>query len=362
MNQQDEKPAASAFSKASSYNNADKPVVMLYLGSERNITRGDVHGYKGIARRVSEMMGTSLVTFDAATLEGLYPSLKKPHERAIAFLSDKGMPDILFAHETLPIEADDFMKANAIGCKVMSLNENIRGSVMSFNRAANEAIPYDLVPHDLTPADLAYEGQRFAEEYGELPRPFIAVNLVDIGPGEARSLAMKLASAKDAYERATYFVCSCHRTLQETYDVFVRELSHLTGYESGRYPVVAYNFTQQAETEGVGMVWNPYKGLLSQADHVVIAGYSYSMLSETIAAGKTPYLYGTVASQVLLEKKWAMQLGHHTKGAPFATRRIDNPPDISAMIAQNLVDILQDVRGGKSKFHGAPSMTGYLEL
>lgn len=310
-----------------------RPFIMVYLGNERDITRGDVNGYIGIAKRTAALLGAEIRIIDDADISRMYPHCAEVEDAQLQFFKDNGCPDILFEHRPIRHKGDKYLLENGTGYRIRSVNEHLRSAL----KVPSGDIPFEIVAHNLTPEVLSCEGQRFAAEYQELPRPFIGINYVNLGTQEAYVLGKKLTSLKEVYGEATFFICSSHRTSRASLYDLTHSLREGLIDVRERFPVIEFDFPYHAENEGMDKVWNPYRGLLDQADHLILAGVSYSTLSEMIATGKTAYSWDWTMPMAVQQKGWGKRLESHVDGMPLETERCQGVTDMTEACARALV-------------------------
>lgn len=323
--------------------NGEKALVVVDSFSD-DPDRGDTHGHAGIARRIAEKTGGEFVHLDFHSLEALYPHVggkKDPrqdhNERLLKFFDDKGYPDFYITCHLAP-EIKKRLNKNAAGVIVHNFNENI------LDELGVHALP-EVVPHHLTPALLQHEGQKFATEYEELPRPFIVVNTATLYNGNT-PFAGKLASLKDVYPQATFFVLSCHRVHPAYLEQFVGTLEK--GLDDKKnFPVVPFDFVLQTCAYGKEGVWNPYVGALDQADHIIIEGESCSMVSEALMKGKAIYVERRDLYEELAARHIVRDIYAHKPGAPLSSPAIA-PVDATGMAARGLMRLQSEAAFNKA--------------
>lgn len=310
--------------------NGPKPFVLMDIGSDYP-GRGDTNGYKGIAQRVAKKLGADFLFLDHAILEEMYPSSKLRADRLLKLFQDKGYPDFIFS-TNLPGLVDEHLAKHSKGSILFieSWNESLSASL-----DMRDQYPREIVPHHLSPDVLRTEGQRFAQEYEELPRPFIGINLVD-GWLDGRTKE-KLAGLRSAYDSASFFICSCHRTDAVGYAEYVSFMQDTFKDSGGRFPLIDFNYNFHANNYGLDETWNPYAGLLDQADHLIVVGSSLSMIAEPLATGKVPHSTFTEYYDGMLHRGYLKNLFSYETGAPLVTERI-RPIDITEECADKIIE------------------------
>ncbi len=312
---------------ASTYN-GKKPHILVNSFKEKSMTRGDVHGYVGLARRLAERLGTDYTVVTADMLQERYPLENKGLDQYDRYIDDNGLPDFIFHQSYFPNGMWGRISGEGRGVLLGGFNECARKYLQREDTQLSielAGIPAEVVPHNLTAADLAHEGRKFAEEYADLPRPFIGVAIGSMNDKDSNvEFAKKLACLKKSYPEATFFLCTCHRTDEKKFRIFTNHLETLFSADTpGNFPIIEFDFRSQAALHGLENTWNPYKGLLDQADHMIIAGSSGSMMSEALATGKSCYVWNFFTmSDEMTDLGWVKNLAAHPDGKPLVTNAI----------------------------------------
>ncbi len=227
------------------------------------------------------------------------------------------------------------------------------------------------MPHHLTQEDLAHEGRRFAEEYADLPRPIIGINLINSDISCMQECMTRLASLSRAYDEATFFVLTTHRTNGRDYDNFMRELEGHLKNAKGNFPVIGFNLNDQRRVHGKDNFSNPYKGMLDQADHLVQVGQSASMMSEALYLGKSFYICASYyAYRQAIDEGFMRSMRDHPPGTRLLTTKAP-----SLDMVDECVDALiekqkkhkaarqrPEVRKAIAKGYGHPDCGAYVHL
>ncbi len=312
------------------YNKGDVPTIVVKI-CDTSPDRGDSHGPLGIAARIAEKTGGTVEVLDKLRLEQLYPELEA-NLRLKNHFNVRGYPDFAFGVDRYEsgITQDPHLRSRTLF--VTMINESIA------NALEVKKPFYELCPHHLTPKELEYEGNRFATEYAELPRPFFGVVIAD--PYMGRSIekaAKKLARQHWFHGQGTFFIVSCHRTEDSRYDKFVGILKdHLPERKKDKFPVIEFNYRQKQRDFGMETLWNPYKGLINQADHLVLLGSSHSMLSEMLMSGRRVFNAGVDLDRPAYKGGFLKKIF-----TSFSMWRLQSPaitpPDLTAACADKMI-------------------------
>ncbi len=311
------------------YNNGDRPLIVVRT-CRQFPDRGDTHGALGLAFCVAQKTGGSVDVVSDEMLEKMYPDTHAD-ERLMYYFSDKGSPDFLFSiHHNSTVNS--YLDASGRGVIVSTINENIADK-LKVRKAFNM-----LCPHHLTPEDLAYEGQHFATEYAELPRPFIGVFMVNAATGKNYETGVKLARQHWTHDQATFFVVTSHRTSEYCYSDFMKGLREgMPDRKKNDFPVVAFDYKEQMSWHGREGVWNPYRGLIDQSDHIVMVGSSNSILSELMMAGQTVHTDDKYALKKNGHVPQLKKLFRYSSFLPLKTSA-ETPIDLTSACADGLIE------------------------
>ncbi len=334
--------------KRAKHFNGETPFVLVDIGDD-TMTRGDTHGYIGLAKRLAERLGAKLRIEDYNSLADRYPHLAATQAKAGSGLSaeandlqrqrretfyrEEGYPDFLFSRTSS--DTREYLEARAVGLRIRALNEALPIKLLG-GAYKDKSVNGMVIPHHLTPDMLAHEGRRFAEEYAELPRPFIAINLVMGNASNPLRLPERLGALAAAYESATFFVCTCHRTDEQHRETFMKLLrEQFAGGLKDKFPIVEFDFLANENAYGTGNYWNIYKGMLDQADHIVQYGSSGSMVAEALSTGKAVHLAGSDCN-FPAQEKYIKRIFNYAAGEPLVTQRFA-PLDLNADCVEALV-------------------------
>lgn len=292
-----------------------EPVVLVYIGGD-DPSRGDSHGFKGIGQRLAQKLAGTFHYLEDSHLAELYPEEQSTEAALKRYFADHKAPDIVLSRQW-----DKYaMKGqNPLLC-ITSVNEGLSEDYLG---------EYNLVSHHLTPELLESEGRKFREHYPALPHPLIAVMMVNVG--NTWSFSKKLVEKCAAYPKATIFLCSSRRTRPENYAALAGILTDMIkerGMEQHiRFEGYDFNDGRTQQT-----LFNPYVGLLQEADHVIVCGWSQSLVSEPLAAGKPVMLYEARPHGSLQKKGLAFEFNACAARAPFETGKI-KPVNVTEDIA-----------------------------
>ena len=91
--------------------------------------------------------------------------------------------------------------------------------------------------------------------------------------------------------------------------------------------------------------YNPYLGLLANADHIVVAGQSFSLVSEALFTGKNIYLYHPDEPYTHLTKEdYVARLETLNPNAPFPTHTMP-PIDMTRQVAEAIIEDYKENTG-----------------
>lgn len=307
-----------------------RPRIVVDFGDD-DPSRGDMHGFAGLARRIAHKFGGEAVFIDAESLALAHPGGGSHQARLMAFFEKSGYPDILFgwSRDNDPAQLAR-LRQKGTGLVVNSVNEKLSTRIP---RPCDS--PY-MVAHHLSPDTLRFEGEKFAREYDELPRPYIAVLVADCIEPDADS--QKLAEICRNYAEATVFVCTSRRSWSDFYEVFLENLkARAAAFGMGeRLHVVGYDFQSHQDRYGPNAHYNMYPGLLDQADHVILSGYSGSIASEVLATGKVPFATKHEWYGQMVEDGLVASFAACSPDKPLQTARV-TPIDITGDLADYLI-------------------------
>ena len=271
--------------------NSNTPLVVVDSGSDPEFNRGDIQGAIGLGQRVTKKINARFVYVNNSILEDLYPKLaseqdntkSEQHKLRLAKLfSDIGHPDFLFGRDTHKSHVPQSAKTG--GLIINTINEDIPLLLPRWQYSRWYA------PHLLTPDVLQHEGYLFGQEYSELKRPLVGW----LGTGDGYSVIDKdnsvVARLVKNMPEGTLFICGGRRT----YTSHIENLTAAVRASNPNIDIVSFDFRHHYNNHGHQQFYNPYIGLLDQADHLIVGGDdSYSTVSEALATGKTAHVICT---------------------------------------------------------------------
>lgn len=317
------------------------PLVMAYIGDD-DPNRGDSKAAIGLSRLVAEMLHGRYVYVDEAMLEKNFPALDGMSEQLRAYLKQNGDPDIAIG--SYATEVSSAAVDHPPTLVVDDVNES-----MSSARANNS----ELVSHHLTKELLKAEAEKFRQHYPGIRGPLVAVMLGgEIYSSNCLGLARKLSNAAQQYPEITYFICPSRRTgdmkkklvtsllkagpvgdgIRNLFNYAVRALGLTAVNLPGNMNVLSVNY--KAAKNG----YNPYLGLLGAADHIVVAGESYSLVSEALFTGKNIYVYKPGNEYpTLISRGYVVDIEDDDCKHQFPTEPME-PLDLTGSVAKSIVE------------------------
>lgn len=318
--------------------NGHQPRVVVDCADGDDDCRGDVHGRIGLARCVAGLLGAKYteITRDQCP-DGSRECLK-------SLIAGEDAPDFVFTRQFLSLPLVDFaVQESAAGLVISSFSENLTKSI-----AFNDPLKDELVPHHLNKQIVDWERDAFAREYAELPRPLIGVLMTysfSLYPYDIVLPAMK-SIQQTVQAGGTVFLCSSRHCGDEFpgFSNFFRE---------GIGPsavFVDFHLNARRRNDDEGAIWNPYVGLLAEADHLVVLGPSKSILSEAVSMGRTVHKLGPRHEfPRLIDGGYLLNID---ATAPLQTKSIE-PVGINEALAQALVayhaEVVPAIRRGEKR-------------
>ncbi len=332
------------------FNNGARPLVMAYIGSD-DPHRGDSKAAQGLGRIIANIMKGDYIYLDNAMLRRSFPLVADSPGLLTAHAKIYGIPDIAVGTFTARFMETPFRRKVFT---VSALNEGM--GLIYIPRG--KRVP-GFVPHHLTRQLLAAEKAEFKKHYPQIEGPLIAVMLGGKKLARARDLAAHLATLASAYPKATFFFCPCRRT-EDMKDRAIRQLKgELRDIDTlAQKGVPAFNqrlkdiFANLAaqprrsslssnvtildvDYEQAIAGYNPYLGLLASADQIIVAGESFSLVSEALFTGKKVYTFEPINDYAAIENVISLELTDCTKPLPVVRR--PKPFDLTSEIAKGIV-------------------------
>ena len=174
----------------------------------------------------------------------------------------------------------------------------------------------------------------------DTPGPLIAVMTTYLYESAAPNITQALLQATIDYSQVTIFICTSKRTTEERYQFFMEQLKNKIEYLKLSDSIRLYGYCLNSERENVCRTsdsYNPYIGLIDQADHIIVPPDSQSMTSEPLAAGKTVHIYGGEHEYKPLKKEGlAETFNSSARFSTLRTRRIA-PVNITDKVADCII-------------------------
>ncbi|AGH97485.1 ELM1/GtrOC1 family putative glycosyltransferase [Micavibrio aeruginosavorus] len=257
-------------------NNSDgKPRVWIYVGPNQPY-RGDTHGTIGIGQRLAEHLGAEILYVDQDMLDRTFPHTKDLKKRLSSLAKIHGNPDIILGTRSAEAVA---LLSKAPTMQVTAINEN-------HSKKISNPLLREIAPHHLTAEILQDAGRDLHRRHRKLDAPIVAVFLASASIFEHKNAIQKLAKLCRHNDKTIVYFCAAQRTLEKQQGLLVSAFKKALANDNiyDRVRIISSNRAQNATK------FNPYKGLLSIADHAILLGQSVSMLSEAITNGRPIYL------------------------------------------------------------------------
>lgn len=298
------------------------PMVMVYIGDD-DPTRGDSHGFKGIGLRMAQKLGGRFHYLEDKHLTQMYPGMPDPRNALDLYMKQHGKPDILLSRAAY---YGGMMTRISPLMMVRDINEGLSSDLLG---------DISLVSHHLTPEIFDEHGKKFRDHYKDIKSPIVAVMMVNIQ--DVESFAQRMISKCAQHDELTVFICTSRRTYQDNYIQLKGRMEELAR-EKGlgeRLKIDGYNFHEHLGKENV---FNPYIGLIKEADHIIVGGDSLSMVSEPLAAGKRVMVFEPAHGySSLKEKGMVIHFNDCAADKRFETPSF-KPVNVTEDIANKLVD------------------------
>lgn len=270
----------------SGYVNRDKPLVMVWNGKD-NLLRGDCKGNIGLGLHCADILGGHFIDLDREKLKALFPKTRSYVEQIKMALRIYGEPDILIGVESFDVT--DHMKHKPI-LQYYDINEHLA------RRYGRE----NYVAHNLTEDLLKAEGEEFCKRYPDIKGPLVAIMLGgNASFFDLKRTAKQLSQMVERCDDVNFFICPSIRT-NGADETLIKLLSKDHKSIFNFFAVPSYIKSLYADKRNVNILhwpykkeaalsYNPYYGLLDQADHICVLGDSFSLVSEALFTDKPIY-------------------------------------------------------------------------
>lgn len=251
--------------------------------------RGDNRGYVGIGKTMAKKLGADYQQYDAANTS----------------LPDGYIPDIIVGPDLLGFSASGAYQT------YFKMNE---WSVEQRDKGL-----YPAVPHEITPDILETEGQAFRARY-PTDKPIIGIILAGNDLYDLDSTGFKKSLGE--LDSAMIFLCPMSRTREafrlKVVEMMQREYPHFDIHSVSYEECVAD--------------YNPYFGLLDQAQYLILDGASSSVETEILTTGKPIHATSDeyCVAQFLGDKYIHLDRGERLSDLRFDPAEIPNATELVA--------------------------------
>lgn len=323
-----------------------KPLVMACIGQD-DPHRGDTHGTIGLAKAIAEMIDGAYVYVDQSVVQRHFNDAADYNDRDVfcaklcSYLKQFPKPNFLLGRHSGLDALEHFSDDGRNETGFMGYNNCVNEVISSLNGEGLKS----LVVHDVTPDMLAVEGRAFTQHYPDILAPLLGIFMggdpdfshddapQDMCP-EIEGISQKIADISMHYDALDCFIVPCRRTGQARYEAFKTDLEARIAKKNagGKKSIRVIGQSYDAALND----YNPYRGLIARADHIAVIGYSLSMVSEVLSAGKNIYLSDTGLYELsALEDQGYIQNILALDGAPFPTHEIPEC-NVTRKIARNM--------------------------
>ncbi|MAH04456.1 MAG: hypothetical protein CL561_02740 [Alphaproteobacteria bacterium] len=315
----DTKPTASVL-----HAEKKKPLVMAFIGLD-DPYRGDSRGAAGVGRIAAKLLDGRYEYVDADSLSKTFNHVSGYENQLAAYaeqINQAGGVDILIGST-----GEKFIELLE---KKPVIIEGRFNEKFSESRAYMQDIPMGLVSHDLSQDKLNKEGAAFDLHYPNIKGSLIAVMMggacIDIH-GIVENIISKL---KHETGPVTLFVCPSRRT-EEYYQEFLDELALQRKDNFPELTVMGKEYNKAISS------YNPYYGLLANANHIVLVGESGSMISEALYTGKPLHMAHMVHVQMspLIDQGYIIDMAE-VQDRPFISPSMPRL-DVTMEVASSIV-------------------------
>jgi hypothetical protein len=306
--------------------------IWAYIGRDDPM-RGDSRGSTGLAQQVAELLQGEMLYVDQAMLDKCFPNTREYKEKLRKLIKQKGAPDIVFGTQGYDIRHSSEIRPTML---VSRYNEDLS---IGLDERMN-----GLVSHDLTPEKLAAAGAEFSSRHPEITGDLVCILMADVSAHYVSDTVEKLASMCGTLKEPTVYFCPSRRTYPDEYDSVVKKLKESCATYGTEEKIRVITPT----ISSIRKNYNPYLGLLNKADHMVLLGYSGSMLSEAIYQGRPLYLAKGAETNFdgLARDGYLRAINPNNADNEFTRDRLP-PISITAAVAEEIAkefDVLSRVR------------------
>jgi hypothetical protein len=300
------------------------PLVVAFIGQDDPL-RGDSKGAIGVARHVAQMLGGRYEYVDAQSLSQKFNQISGYNAQLKAYAQQVSHVDIIIGNQSADLSAHLRVKP--------SIEEHRWNEGYSNARSNNGQ---GLVSHDLTDAALIDAGVIFRDKVKNIRGSLIGVMLggAELYGTEPAAKKMSEMVQKMGHD-VTFYLCPSLRT-GPMYQRLKEDLELFAQYSETHIQVMGEDYA--TITAG----YNPYHGLLDQAEHLVLLGESGSLVSEALYTKKPLYLgHSPFMADALTAKGHIIELSDISnqvfRKAPMP--RIDVTAEVAQSIAEEYLDI-----------------------
>ncbi len=310
-------------------NQSDKnsgPLVVAFIGQDEPL-RGDSKGAIGVARQVAQMLGGRYEYVDAQSLSQKFNQKSGYDAQLKAYAQQVAHVDIIIGNQSADLSAH---------LRVKPLLEESRWNEAYSNARSNNG--QGLVSHDLTDAALIDAGLVFRDKVKNIRGSLIGVMLGGALASGADTAVRKMSvMAERMGHDVTFYLCPSLRS-GVMYERYMSYLKEMAKYSRINMQVIGEDYA--TITAG----YNPYHGLLDQADHLVMVGESGSLTSEALYTKKPLYMtQPPFMVDALISQGHIIDL---CDASHQVFRRASMPRiDVTAEVAYNIAEEYLDLRG-----------------
>ncbi len=310
-----------------------KPLIMAWIGKDEPL-RGDSQMAVGLGRLCAEMTDGQYVYVDKKMLDNNFPKARDYLEQQQLLIKKMGTPDILIgACEASSVYYDVCDKQPIVTMAHI-------GETVSHRYGGN-----GLVPHNLNDELLATEKAKFKAHYPNIKGPLVAVMVAGQHTLDSQLIRDLQAMAKN-YDEITFFFCPNRRSKALT-PLLVRQMRYglSSVFQENTFKDYVQNLFSRNKPNVLTVNYNaavrgynPYVGLLANADHIVVSGHSYSMVSDALYMEKTVHINWNDDKFAALVERGHLRLTHDfNKLDQFPTKAMPRV-DVTRKVAELMVE------------------------